>query len=121
MSKPTTWLVQLTHGLEASDTLALGLDCILACGAFGQSVSVVLRHNAASLVHEKASDQTTGRNFFRELHSLPLYEIDRIFVLTEDVATNTPKIKQLEDLAIDYITHKDLRLMISGSKHVVSF
>jgi sulfur relay (sulfurtransferase) DsrF/TusC family protein len=121
VSKPTTWLVQLTHGREASDTLALGLDCILACGAFGQSVSVVLRHNAASLVHEKASDQAAGRNFFRELHSLPLYEIDRIFVLAEDVAADTPKIKQLEDLTIDYITHKDLRLMISDSKHVVSF
>ena len=121
MSKPTTWLVQLTHGLEGSDILALGLDCILACGAFGQSVSVVLRHSAASLVHEKAYDRTAGRNFFRELHSLPLYEIDRIFVLAEDVATDTPKIEQLEDLAIDYISHKDLQLMISSSKHVVSF
>lgn len=121
MSKPTTWLVQLTHGLEGSDILALGLDCILACGAFGQSVSVVLRHSAASLVHEKAYDQTADRNFFRELHSLPLYEIDRIFVLAEDVATDTPKIEQLEDLAIDYISHKDLHLMISSSKHVVSF
>ena len=99
--------------------LGLGLDCILACGAFGQSVSVVLRDGAMALLEKNSDSPDVDRNISRELHTLPLYDIDCLYIVDND--TNACADDIPEDLEVHYINHEQFHELLSNAKHVLSF
>lgn len=119
MPNHTTWLVQLSSSPAESVTLGLGLDCILACGAFGQSVSVVLRDGAIALLDTTSDSVDAGRDISRELHTLPLYDIDCVYIVDDDSSScpgNMP-----EDLRVHHIDHRQFHELLSTARHVLSF
>ena len=99
--------------------LGLGFDCILACGAFGQSVSVVLRDGAMALLDKNSASVDVDRDISRELHTLPLYDIDCLYIV--DDGTNACAGDIPEDLKVHYINHEQFRELLSNARHVLSF
>ena len=119
MPDKTTWLVQLTSPPNDIKQLELGLDCILACGAFGQSVSVVLCDEAVSLLETDAETSAYERDIARELHTLPLYDINHLYIL--DAQSNASVHSSPVDLRMEYIDHGKFHALLSGAKHVLTF
>lgn len=119
MPDKTTWLVQLTSPPDDIKQLELGLDCILACGAFGQSVSVVLCDEAVSLLETDAETSAYERDIARELHTLPLYDINHLYIL--DAQSNASVHSSPVDLRMEYIDHGKFHALLSGAKHVLTF
>lgn len=119
MPDKTTWLVQLTSSPDDIKQLELGLDCILACGAFGQSVSVVLCDEAVSLLKTDAETSAYERDIARELHTLPLYDINHLYIL--DAQSNASVHSSPVDLRVEYIDHGQFHALLSGAKHVLTF
>lgn len=99
--------------------LGLGLDCILACGAFGQSVSVVLRDGAIALLGKNSDSLDVDRDISRELHTLPLHDIDCLYIVDDDTNACTDNIP--EDLEVHYINHEQFYELLSNARHVLSF
>ena len=99
--------------------LGLGLDCILACGAFGQSVSVVLRDGAMALLDKNPASLDVDRDISRELHTLPLYDIRCLYIV--DNGTNACADDIPEDLKVHYINHEQFHELLSNARHVLSF
>ena len=119
MSDKTTWLVQLTSPPDDIKQLELGLDCILACGAFGQSVTVVLCDGAVSLLENDRETSAHERDIARELHTLPLYDINHLYILDDQANAATHNIPV--DLRVEYIDHRQFHALLSGAKHVLTF
>jgi sulfur relay (sulfurtransferase) DsrF/TusC family protein len=115
----TTWLVQLSSPPAESVMLGLGFDCILACGAFGQSVSVVLRDGAIALLDKNSDSLDVDRDISRELHTLPLYDIACLYIVDDD--TNFCTVDIPEDLEIHCINHEQFHELLSNARHVLSF
>ena len=99
--------------------LGLGLDCILACGAFGQSVSVVLRDGAMALLDKNPASLDVDRDISRELHTLPLYDIDCLYIVDDGANACADDIP--EDLQVYYIDHGQFHELLSNARHVLSF
>ena len=53
----------------------MGIDATLACGAFGQSVALVLEGPGVELLSPPKEPVDGGRNLFKLIASLPLYDI----------------------------------------------
>ena len=119
MSDKTIWLVQLTSPPDDIKQLELGLDCILACGAFGQSVTVVLCDGAVSLLESDRESSAHERDIARELHTLPLYDINHLYILDAQPNASTHNISV--DLRVEYIDHGQFQALLSGAKHVLTF
>ena len=119
MPDKTTWLVQLTSPPDDIKQLELGLDCILACGAFGQSVSVVLCDEAVSLLETDAETSAYERDIARELHTLSLYDINHLYIL--DAQSNASVHSSPVDLRVEYIDHGKFHALLNGAKHVLTF
>ena len=119
MSDNTTWLVQLTSPPDDIKQLELGLDCILACGAFGQSVTVVLCDGAVSLLESDRESSAHERDIARELQTLPLYDINHLYIL--DAQPNASTHNNPVDLCLEYIDHGQFHALLSGAKHVLTF
>lgn len=99
-----------------------GIDAALACGAFGQPVSLVLQGWGVEHLRASQSAPRGVRNIYRQLCSLPLYEIDEIFFLAdasdEHVFANNAA---LEDLRVTAIDRQQLSEKIAQATHVLSF
>ena len=120
MSDNTTWLVQLTSPPDDIKQLELGLDCILACGAFGQSVSVVLCDGAVSLLENDRETSSHERDIARELHTLPLYDINHLYIL--DAQTHASTTHNIPvDLRVEYMDHGQFHALLRGAKHILTF
>jgi len=119
VSDKTIWLVQLTSPPDDIKQLELGLDCILACGAFGQSVTVVLCDGAVSLLESDRESSAHERDIARELHTLPLYDINHLYILDDQTSAATHN--NPVDLRLEYIDHGQFHALLSGAKHVLTF
>ena len=119
MSDKTIWLVQLTSPPDGSKQLELGLDCILACGVFGQSVTVVLCDGAVSLLESDRESSAHERDIARELHTLPLYDINHLYILDAQPNASTHNVPV--DLRVEYIDHGQFHALLTHAKHVLTF
>ena len=119
MSDKTIWLVQLTSPPDDIKQLELGLDCILACGAFGQSVTVVLCDGAVSLLESDRESSAHERDIARELHTLPLYDINHLYILDAQPNASTHNVPV--DLRVEYIDHGQFHALLTHAKHVLTF
>ena len=104
---------------------------VLACGAFGQSVSVVLEEQGQQLLRAEQKDLAGEQNLFKQLTTFPLYGIERIFVLNNDSSTNSvidmndifnqKNHINIKDLILIPINSSKLAQLIANSTHVLSF
>jgi len=62
------------------------------------------------------------RNLYKQLTSLPLYDIERIYVVAEDNEDPTcPPPTMIEDLAVTTIDTHQFGDMIKSTRHVLTF
>ena len=102
----------------------MGIDATLACGAFGQSVTLVLEGPGVELLSPPKEPVDGGRNLFKLIASLPLYDIEQVYLRTEDpsdVPTGELLNDELDTLKILPVTSKELASLIANSRHVLSF
>lgn len=119
MPEQKRWLVRLTSAPYFSPRAANGIDAILACGAFGQPVDVVIEGDGLALLREHQEAPEHERNLYRQLASLPLYDIAQVYVLLEQSAPASPE--AIEELALITIDEQRRAALISGADHVLSF
>ncbi len=121
----TTWLIRLTSAPNFSSRALQGIDTVLACGAFGQSVTVVIEGEALELLRENLGAAPGERNLYRQIESLPLYDIDTLYVVTHGSDDGEPARDwappEIEDLAVLSISRATLGNMIAKATHVLSF
>ena len=102
-----------------------GLDCVLACGAFEQSVSVVFEGDALAWLsapsdsdHVAVGSERLERDPIKLLRSLPLYDIAEIFVLeAEKVSLRA----DLDELTLSPIGGHDFQQLIANSQFTLGF
>ncbi|MEL0193154.1 MAG: hypothetical protein VW865_12765, partial [Halieaceae bacterium] len=59
------------------------------------------------------------RDIARELHTLPLYDINHLYIL--DAQSNASVHSSPVDLRVEYIDHGQFHALLSGAKHVLTF
>lgn len=97
----------------------MGIDATLACGAFGQSVTLVLEGHGVELLSPPKEPVDGGRNLFKLIASLPLYDIEQVYLRTEN-PSDVPK-GEFDTLKILPVTSNELASLIANSRHVLSF
>jgi len=97
----------------------MGIDAILACGAYGQSVTVVIEPGAMGLLQQNQVAPEGERNWFKQIQSLPLYDIERLY-LVDDGSTVLPAVS-VDDLSIEVINFQALAPLMQQATHVLSF
>lgn len=118
MANSASWLFVITsepyhHGLDSDPAV----DVVMAAGAFGQRVSVLFMGEGRGYLDSKITPSEGESDLRKLLKSLPLYDVDEVYVLAEgDAETKNsfsiPAKVITADLASQLITHAD---------HVVSF
>jgi|SRR6056300_436805 sulfur relay (sulfurtransferase) DsrF/TusC family protein len=97
----------------------MGVDAILACGAFGQSVTVVIEPPAYGLLSESQEPPPGERHWFKQLQSFPLYDVDIVYVVQDGEVA--PPAVDIEDLRIEVIDRTELQRLIQCAAHTLSF
>lgn len=102
-----------------------GLDCVLACGAFEQSISVVFEGDALAWLRAPINANPlimNGKKLERDpiklLRSLPLYDITEIFVLD---AHKAPLRADLDELTLSPIGDHDFQQLVANSQFTLGF
>ena len=119
MTNASTWLIRIHTAPYISPKAALGLDATLACGAFGQAVKLVLEGPAIELLKPLPAAPESGRNLHKMIASLPLYDVERVYILSEDLTT-IPE-ATFDELQITRVNSGELANLIANSRHVLSF
>lgn len=91
-----------------------GVDLALAAGAFGQEVTLVFSGRALNLLAQQPLDQGP---LYRLLGSLPYYDIDRVFALSEPEQGGAYR----NDLSILPLDPRQWREMMSGADIAVNY
>ncbi len=127
LSEPAcNWLILLTQPPYFDQRTIAGIDTVLATGAFGQSVTVALIGAAREQLRPGQSAPEAFRSIYRQILSLPLYDIDEL-LLVDDVdqaaipALTSAEITELGDLRIRVISPRALGEKIHAAHHVLSF
>ncbi|MDG1066324.1 MAG: DsrE family protein [Luminiphilus sp.] len=119
MTEPSTWLIRIHTAPYVNSQAALGIDAILACGAFGQSVIFVLEGPAIDLLTPPQEPVEGGRNLFKLITSMPLYDIDKVYLVT-DSPRQIPA-THFDELQVKPVNREELAHLIANSRHVLSF
>ena len=99
---------------------------VLACGAFGQRASVVFTGLGRQQLRAGQHPPKEERNIEKILSSLPLYDIENVFLLkepedSEERETFSSPRNYPEGLAVTEIQVDDFRRLIASADHVLSF
>ena len=125
MSEQVTWLIRLSRAPYYDEQLTQGLDVALACGAFGQSVVVVLEGLAVGALNANQLAPSGEANLFKQLSAMPLYDIERIYCLANDGDNDVTEFNaythDIEGLAIETITTGSWHQLVANAKHVLNF
>lgn len=79
-------LLIIRHTPYGSGLARAGLDTALACGAFEQDVSVLFLGDGVLQLQQHQDGHEVGRkDIARQLASLPLYDVDKLFVDADSV------------------------------------
>ena len=119
LTDTSTLLIRINSAPYVSPKAALGIDATLACGAFGQSVIFVLEDSAIDILKPPQEPVEGGRNLFKLVTSLPLYDIHKVHLVTD----NPEEIPAtcFDQLQVNIFTRAGLANLISNSRHVLSF
>lgn len=122
MTKQPIWLILISSEPYTCPKAASGIDAALACGAFGQKVTVVFEGGGLNILCATHNAPNGERNLFKQVASFPLYEIDSVLAVTNDkdiqhrLAGQAPS-----DLVITAISHDELGRHCANATHILSF
>ena len=119
LTDTSTWLIRIHSAPYVSPKAALGIDATLACGAFGQSVIFVLEDSAIDILKPPQEPVQGGRNLFKLVSALPLYDIQKVHLGTDN-PEEIPS-THFDQLQVNIVTRAGLANLISNSQHVLSF
>ena len=118
MDKASTWLFIIgsspyTHLLPSDPAI----DVSMAAGAFGQNASVLFTGAGCQYLNQYISPPADQADLRKLLNSLPLYDIDHLYVSSREPIANTKAV----DLPVACLEPSDIASLISNASHVVTF
>lgn len=118
MDKRSTWLFIIgsrpyTHELPSDPAI----DASMAAGAFGQNASVLFTGAGCQYLNQDISPPADQADLRKLLKSLPLYEIDHLYVSSSEPIADTTVV----DLTVTCLEPSDIASLISNASHVVTF
>ena len=116
-----TTLIVLRHSPYGSSLSRAGIDAALAAGAFEQTVNVLFLGAAVlQLMPNQDTNASGNRNLGKNIASLPLYDIETLWVDAQATA----------ELGIDplvlppqarLVDTENIRALMCGHQHLLSF
>ena len=119
LTKARLWLIRIQSAPYDGQLATLGVDAALACGAFGQSVAVLLDGPGRELLQEQPLPAGADRNLYKLVSSFPLYDLGCVYVASDSAARDS--INGPEGLEVIAINRHDVAELIATSRHVLSF
>ena len=118
MDRTSSWLFIIgsspyTHELPSDPAI----DASMAAGAFGQSASVLFTSAGCQYLNQDLSPPGDQTDLRKLLKSLPLYDIDHLYVSSNGPIANS----NIGDLSVTYLEPSDIASLISNASHVVTF
>ena len=118
MAKTSTWLFIIgsspyTHELPSDPAI----DATMAASAFGQKASVVFTGEGCQYLNQDLFPPVDQTDLRKLLKSLPLYDIDHLYVSSNEPIANT----NVGDLTVTYLEPSAIASLISNASHVVTF
>ena len=118
MDKRSTWLFIIgsrpyTNELPSDPAI----DASMAAGAFGQNASVLFTGAGCQYLNQDISPPADQADLRKLLKSLPLYDIDHLYVSSNEPNADTTVV----DLPVTCLEPSDIASLISNASHVVTF
>ena len=118
MDKTNTWLFIIgsspyVHELPSDPAI----DATMAAGAFGQNASVLFTGEGCHYLNQDISPPGDQADLRKLLKSLPLYDIDHLYVGSNEPIADT----NFVDLPLTCLEPSDIASLISNASHVVTF
>jgi len=101
------------HGLDSDPAV----DAVMAAGAFGQRVSVLFMAKGREYLDVEIAPSNGESDLRKLLRSLPLYDVDDVYVLTDMNAETNASLS----IPAEIITAERASRLIANADHVVSF
>ena len=89
----------------------------MAAGAFGQKASVLFTGEGCQYLNQDLSPPVDQTDLRKLLKSLPLYDIDHLYVSSNEPIANT----NVGDLPVTCLAQADIASLINNAAHVVTF
>ena len=120
MANSASWLLVIAsapyqHRLDSDPAV----DLVMATGAFGQQVSVLFMGEGRGYLDAEITPEGEQTDLRKLLKSLPLYDVDDVYVLAD--ADEDADTKSAFTVPAEIIASDDASRLITHSDHVVSF
>ena len=89
----------------------------MAAGAFGQKASVLFTGEGCQYLNQDLSPPVDHTDLRKLLKSLPLYDIDHLYVSSNEPIAYT----NVGDLPVTCLAQADIASLINNASHVVTF
>ena len=89
----------------------------MAAGAFGQKASVLFTGEGCQYLNQDLSPPVDQTDLRKLLKSLPLYDIDHLYVSSNEPIAYT----NVGDLPVTCLAQADIASLINNASHVVTF
>jgi sulfur relay (sulfurtransferase) DsrF/TusC family protein len=89
----------------------------MAAGAFGQKASVLFTGEGCQYLNQDISPPANQTDLRKLLKSLPLYDIDHLYVSSNEPIANS----NIGDLPVTNLEPSAIASLISNASHVVTF
>ena len=118
MANSASWLIVIAsapyqHLLDSDPAV----DLVMAAGAFGQQVSLLFMGEGRGYLDAEITPGDEQTDLRKLLKSLPLYDVDNVYVLADDDADT----KAAFTVPVEIIASDDASRLIAHADHVVSF
>ncbi len=114
-------LIVLRHSPYGSSLSRAGIDAALAAGAFEQAVNVLfLGDGVLQLLPDQDTAATGSKNLGKNIASLPLYDIETLFIDAQSVAQLGIDPAALPAQA-QLLAPAAVRGLMCGHQHLLSF
>ena len=114
-------LILQRHAPYGSSIAREGLDFILTSAAYDQNLTVLfLGDGVFQLLVNQDSKAIQLKNHASALEVLPLYDIDQLFVIEEDLNERKINHNQIID-SVNVISRKQSKALIKQHKKVIGF
>ena len=123
MNTPTAkrLLLIFRHSPYGSGLARAGVDTALACGAFEQDAAVLfLGEGVLQLQQGQEAKQLGRRDIGKQLASLPMYDVDKLFVDAYS-ADRFGVSSEQHPLPIEPLSAAQIRELMNDYDHIVSF
>ena len=118
MDKTSTWLFIIGSSPYAHELPSdPAIDATMAAGAFGQDALVLFAGEGCQYLNQDISPPVDQTDLRKLLRSLPLYDIDHLYVSSNEPIANS----NVGDLPVTYLEPSDIVSLISSASHVVTF